>query len=117
MRGGRTWEKLYKQTCAVAEPYSCAQILRMTSLEAAAKCAPASLDLVFIDGDHSYEAVRADIKAWLPTLKPSGVLAGHDFYKPFPGVIQAVTEAFSWELLEWLPDTIWYLRRKVVCRS
>ena len=39
---------------------------------------PDSLDFVFIDGDHSTEAVTADIEAWLPKLKPDGVLAGHD---------------------------------------
>ena len=34
---------------------------------------------IFIDGDHSYEAVRADLAAWEPKLVPGGILAGHDF--------------------------------------
>jgi predicted O-methyltransferase YrrM len=38
-----------------------------------------SLDFVFIDGDHSYEAVKADIQAWLPKVKSNGLLAGHDY--------------------------------------
>lgn len=40
-----------------------------------------SLDLVFIDGDHSYDAVRTDIRTWLPKLKSNGVLCGHDYTK------------------------------------
>lgn len=38
-----------------------------------------SLDFVFIDANHSYDCVVADIKAWLPKIKHFGVLAGHDY--------------------------------------
>jgi predicted O-methyltransferase YrrM len=34
--------------------------------------------LLFIDGDHSYAGVKADIDAWLPRLAPGGVVALHD---------------------------------------
>lgn len=68
--------------------------LRMTSLEGAAELGRRhgrrSLDLVFIDADHRYEAVHADILAYLPLVKPGGMIAGHDW--GWPGVHQAVTE-------------------------
>jgi hypothetical protein len=35
---------------------------------------------VYIDGDHSYEAVRDDLRAWYPKLKHGGVLCGDDYY-------------------------------------
>ena len=38
-----------------------------------------SLDFVFIDGDHRYECVKADIEAWLPKMKSGSILAGHDY--------------------------------------
>lgn len=38
-----------------------------------------SLDFVFVDGDHRYESVKADIEAWLPKMKVGGILAGHDY--------------------------------------
>lgn len=50
----------------------------------------ASLDLVFIDADHSYEWVKKDIAAYKPKLKPGGWLTGHDI--DFPGVNRAVNE-------------------------
>jgi predicted O-methyltransferase YrrM len=36
------------------------------------------LGLLFIDGDHSYEGVNADMQAWLPHLRPGGVAVFHD---------------------------------------
>jgi predicted O-methyltransferase YrrM len=47
-------------------------------------------DLLFIDGDHSYPAVTADLRLWLPSLKPGGILAMHDIDSP--GVKQAFDE-------------------------
>lgn len=49
-----------------------------------------SLDLVFIDADHSYEWVKKDIAAYKPKLKTGGWLTGHDI--DFPGVNRAVNE-------------------------
>lgn len=40
------------------------------------------LDMVYVDGDHSYHSVRADVKATMKYLKPYGYMAGHDYYLP-----------------------------------
>ena len=37
-----------------------------------------ALDFLFLDGDHSEEAVESDLSAWLPKVKPGGVVAMHD---------------------------------------
>lgn len=70
--------------------------LKLKSLEAVSKFEDKSLDFVFIDASHEYEDVKNDIIAWLPKVKPGGVLAGHDYYIDgydwFPGVKQAVNE-------------------------
>jgi hypothetical protein len=69
--------------------------LRETSLSASTHFKDASLDFVFIDADHSYESVKADIDAWLPKVRHGGILAGHDYGAPlWPGVKQAVDERF-----------------------
>jgi len=54
-----------------------------------------SVDLIFIDGDHSYEGCCADIEAWLPFLKPGGVMAFHDFGSRASGVTQAIFETIK----------------------
>ena len=53
--------------------------VREDSVKAANLYEDGSLDFVFIDADHRYDSVVADIKAWLPKLKNLGVLAGHDY--------------------------------------
>ena len=53
-----------------------------------------SIDFCFIDANHTYEFVKKDIEAFLPKMKPGGVMAGHDYNMSHPGVIRAVNEMF-----------------------
>jgi cephalosporin hydroxylase len=36
------------------------------------------LDLLFIDGDHSYEGITRDFKDYCPLVRPGGIVAFHD---------------------------------------
>jgi glucosyl-dolichyl phosphate glucuronosyltransferase len=38
-----------------------------------------SIDLLFVDGDHSYEGVSTDLEAWLPKVKDGGIVVFHDY--------------------------------------
>lgn len=62
-----------------------------------------TVDMVFVDGDHSYEGCCNDIEAWLPKIADGGIIAVHDYKKhlvpitqdgphpkPWPGVDEAV---------------------------
>lgn len=71
--------------------------IRLPSVEAASQFEDESLDFVFVDASHEYEDVKEDINAWLPKVKPNGILAGHDYYPAggwpgWPGVRKAVEE-------------------------
>lgn len=108
---------VYADFCAnLREPINAGRVepLRMTSLEAAVairharglRCA----DLVFIDADHRYEAVRADILAYLPLLKAGGIISGHDFNpETWPGVCRAVHELVP-GLRTYKGTSVWWAR-------
>lgn len=55
------------------------RIIREDTAHAATYFEDGSVDLVFIDADHSYEAVKRDLLAWIPKLRKGGVLLGHDY--------------------------------------
>ncbi len=50
------------------------------------------VDFVYIDANHTYGAVKQDIRFWDEVVKPGGVLCGHDYHRKEPGVDQAVDE-------------------------
>lgn len=68
-----------------------------------------SVDTVFIDAGHSYEAVIKDIKSWLPKMKDGSIMAGHD-YTAWEGVGKAVRELLG------IPDKVendcWFIKIK-----
>lgn len=63
-----------------------------------AKSFDKKIDMLFIDGDHSYEGCAGDINGWLPFIKPTGIIAVDDYgankdgTEKWPAVRQAVDE-------------------------
>ncbi len=47
---------------------------------------------VYIDAEHQYASVQADLAAWWPMLEHGGILAGHDYMEEHAGVVRAVNE-------------------------
>lgn len=83
--------------------------IRTDSVTASKMYAGESLDAVFIDADHRYESVKADILAWMPKVKKGGILAGHDYINAYVGVIRAVNETLSkFETIECPENKCWF---------
>lgn len=87
--------RAYELAKEVLARYPGATMQRADSVEAANTFNDGSLDFVFIDADHTYEAVKRDIEAWTPKVRKGGVMYGHN-YEVSPtgirGVIDAVNE-------------------------
>ena len=69
------------------------EVIRMRSVDAAAEWRGRLCDLVFIDGDHHYGPVIADLRAWSRHMRPGGLMCGDDWETE--GVQQAVKEFVS----------------------
>tara|TARA_B100000579_G_scaffold44380_1_gene30957 strand:- start:15 stop:698 length:684 start_codon:yes stop_codon:yes gene_type:complete len=55
-------------------------ILDLNSLEASSKYEDNFFDYIYIDAEHTYEAVTKDLEVWYPKLKKNGTLFGDDYY-------------------------------------
>ncbi|MGZ4689502.1 MAG: class I SAM-dependent methyltransferase [Acidimicrobiia bacterium] len=89
---------------------------RATSADAALTFDDEYFDWVYIDGDHSYEAVLADLRAFTPKVKRGGLVTGDDYGRKGwwgPGVAKAVDEhvADGACSLEWIRGKQFALRR------
>lgn len=81
------------------------QVLEGISWEMADKVPNNSLDFVFIDAGHGYKSVMRDLESWMPKLKSTGWLIGHDIN--FPAVNKAVTEKLK--TFKVGPDNVWFV--------
>ena len=64
----------------------------LPSVEAAKYFEDNSVYMVFIDGQHTYEAVKSDILAWQPKLQRGGILAGHDYTQEAPDTVKKAVD-------------------------
>ena len=76
------WQKRLSDAEAMARarlaPFGC-RIIKAFSVEAAKQVEDRSLDFVYIDGNHEFEWVVADLAAWIPKVREGGIIAGHDY--------------------------------------
>ena len=117
----RSMQLSYMHRAIAATNFAAARrkVMHMPSLCAVREIEPTSLDCVFLDGDHSFDGCTADIDAWMPAVRPGGLLAGHDYcpgYGPDKQydfrVIDAVDAAVArhgWTL-DLDEDSCWFVR-------
>jgi len=53
------------------------------------------IDLLFVDGDHCYSSVMADLLRWAPKVVVGGYMVLHDYIGGFTAVPAAVTDYFD----------------------
>jgi glycosyltransferase involved in cell wall biosynthesis len=92
------------------------QLVRANS-GAAADEIKSPLDFVYIDADHSYDGVWADLCAWFPKIRLGGVIGGHDYeHCDFPGVKEAIDKFFgrlAWTVNQ-AGETVWWVKKQPI---
>jgi len=91
----RLMAEAYQSALRNLKPYN-VTIHREFSHNTAQFIPDASLDFVYIDSNHVYDAVVEDLTLWAPKVRSGGIVAGHDFRvfsnKPTIHVVRAVTD-------------------------
>lgn len=79
-----------------------------------------SLDFVFVDADHSYDAVKKDLDAWMSKVRSGGMISGHDYggrgdRRGWFGVKKAVDEFADKRRLEVCVNRhgrVWWIQKR-----
>ena len=98
------WDGVYTDAIVATSPFQDrGRLWRMSSQDAAKLYLDDDhtfLDFVFIDADHHYESVKADILSWVWLVRRGGLICGHDYNGKNEkagiwGVKRAVDEIFG----------------------
>jgi len=87
-------EYSYQYTVSLLQKYGeKSKLIKGYSPEVCEQFQDNSVDFVYIDGLHTYDAVKKDINGWYSKVKTGGIIAGHDYSKKhWVGVYNAVNE-------------------------
>ena len=69
------------------------EVIDSDSMKASELFKDNSIDLLFLDGNHSYTYCSNELKIWIPKVKTGGIVSGHDW--PSQGIQRAVRENFK----------------------
>ncbi len=85
-------------------------LIKNDSILAAKSFKDRYFDIVYIDADHEYASVKADIIAWLPKVKIGGYICGDDYIGGWPGVVKAVNEVLGRGNIKKVGQQQWFLK-------
>lgn len=105
----KNWNDIYKRVANHFQSDPRFSIMRMDSMAASSLFEENSLDFIFIDAVHEYEACKEDIKIWYPKVRIGGILSGDDFSDSYPGVKKAVQELFP--TFGTSGGRVWYVKK------
>lgn len=69
--------------------------IKKSSVEAAKDFEDNTLDCVYVDAEHLYDYIRADIQAWKDKIKDGGILCGHDYDHNHADSIRKILTEFN----------------------
>lgn len=75
-----------------------AQILRGDTVEMAERVLDGTLQLIYVDADHTKEGVERDIAAWMPKLAAGGIMAFDDYDNRIDYGVGEVVDALGFDV-------------------
>lgn len=89
------FEDVYKEFIKNIAPFDNIMHFRLKSRLASQFFRFVTVDFVYIDGNHLYNYVKSDIQDYLPLIKSSGYIGGHDYTEWHPDVMRAVNDVLG----------------------
>lgn len=74
------WDDVYQNVLDANKDKENVEVIKFFSISASAMFEDEYFDWVYIDANHSYQAVLDDLNAWYPKVKKGGILCGDDYY-------------------------------------
>jgi hypothetical protein len=98
--GQEVFDNMYREVIKKFAKHNNVRVIKECSKEAALLFPDQYFDVVYVDANHTYPGVSADLEVWLPKVKIGGIIAGHDYFcgapdKPWTqyfGIVPAVNE-------------------------
>ncbi len=80
-------EEAFRENIKDAGIEDIVNVIKDDSVNASMAFGGRSVDFVFVDADHDYEAVKKDVLNWMTKLKHGGWIAGHDYQYDVQSVV------------------------------
>jgi len=87
-------DRAYEKATAALADYN-VDILRKPSHDVVADFPDGSVDFVYIDGDHAFDAVAMDIIQWAPKARKGGLVLIHDYFQFHNGGVVAAVDGYT----------------------
>jgi len=90
------WENIYSRVCDEFAGDIGTFPLRCHSALASCYC-PDGIDILYVNGVHTYEGVMSDLTHWLPKMRKPSIVAGYDdrYSEAFEPIWEAVDETLG----------------------
>jgi len=92
-------------------------LIKKMSDDAALDFGNESIDVVFIDGNHSYDYVLSDMEKWTPLVKKGGIVSGHDYtqdpnsrYYSVQKAVHEFADKYGYDI-KIAPNFVWYFHK------
>lgn len=89
------FDNVYKKFSDVISKYDNISHIRKISDDAINDLKGIKVDLIYIDGLHTYEQVKKDITNYKSLINKNGFISGHDYHLVWQGVIDAIHETIG----------------------
>jgi predicted O-methyltransferase YrrM len=82
----------YEEAVARMRKYRLSDTVKLVRTDSQAYSWNEKIDVLHLDADHEYEAVRRDIEKYAPLVSEGGIIVFDDYDSSHPGVVRAVHE-------------------------